>query len=388
MDPESQEKTAFATHVGLYEFTVMPFGLCNAPATFQRLMESVLAGLSRERCIVYLDDILVMGTTFEEHIANLRAVFSRLAKAGLKLKPTKCKLVCREVDFLGYVVSSGGIATDPKKVSAVAEFPKPTDLRAVRAFLGLTSYYRRFVPGFSRVAQPLYALTRKNALFVWNEDCEKAFIRLKTQLTEAPVLAYPRFGQIFLQKLARWGMALQELDLQIEYRPGKINARVDALSHYPVPLLPSDCRETQTEALVANVEVTDVDDTVGGEDQRLPDHDLGELQRRDPDLQQIIHYLERGELPLCENEVHKLVLGKSQYTFLDGVLYHIQPDHTLRVIPPTGERERLFREARAGPFSGHLHEAKIHGQLGRHYWWPGMRGDITTWCRKCQPCAT
>ena len=320
MDPESQEKTAFATHVGLYEFTVMPFGLCNAPATFQRLMERVLAGLSRERCIVYLDDILVMGTTFEEHIANLRAVFSRLAKAGL------CKLVCREVDFLGYVISSGEIATDPKKVSAVAEFPKPTDLRAVRAFLGLTSYYRRFVPGFSRVAQPLYALTRKNALFVRNEDCEKAFIRLKTQLTEAPVLAYPRFGQRFLletdaagaglgavlsqpeedgsvrpivyasrtlqnseknygiselealgvvwavrhyiyghpctvytdhqvlksllntpqpsEKLARWGMALQELDLQIEYRPGKINARADALSRYPVLLLPSDCRDT------------------------------------------------------------------------------------------------------------------------------------------------
>ena len=153
------------------------------------------------------------------------------------------------------------------------------------------------------------------------------------------------------------------------------------LSYYCPPIA-----ETQTEALVGNMEVADVDDTVGGEDQRLPDHHLGELQRRDPDLQQIIHDLERGELPLCENEARKLVLGKSQYTFLDGVLYHIQPDHTLRVIPPTGERERLFREAHAGPFSGHLCEAKI--QLGRHYWWPGMRRDITTWCRKCQPCAT
>ena len=140
MHEESQEKTAFVTWNGLYEFKVMPFGLCNAPATFQRLMEKVLSGAVREKCLIYLDDILVMGQTFEEHI-NLRMVFDCLLKAGLRLKPGKCKLVRKQVEYLGYVVSSTGISADREKVLAVQGFPRPTELRALQAFLGLTSYY-------------------------------------------------------------------------------------------------------------------------------------------------------------------------------------------------------------------------------------------------------
>ena len=131
MDPESQEKTAFTTHAGLYEFTVMPFGLCNAPATFQRLMEGVLSGLAREKCMIYLDDVLVVGRTFTEHLSNLREVFNRLESAGLKLKPAKCRLVRKQVLFLGYVVSADGIAADSEKVRAVTEFPTPADLRSL-----------------------------------------------------------------------------------------------------------------------------------------------------------------------------------------------------------------------------------------------------------------
>ena len=110
MDPASQEKTEFITYAGLYEFTVMPFGLCNALATFQCLMENVLAGLAREKCIVYLDDVLVIGQTFQEHLCNLREVFTRLSRAGLWLKPLKCKLMQRKVEFLGYVVSADGVS--------------------------------------------------------------------------------------------------------------------------------------------------------------------------------------------------------------------------------------------------------------------------------------
>ena len=161
MSPTAQEKMVFLTHTGHYEFTVMPFGLCNAPATFQRLMENILAGLSCDKCLVYLDDILVIGQSLEEHLSNLREVFTRLRRAGLRLKPTKCKLLRKEVEFRGHVVSEHGISADPKKVIAVTEFPQPSDLRALRTFLGLTSYYRRFVPCFSSVAQPLYALTSK-----------------------------------------------------------------------------------------------------------------------------------------------------------------------------------------------------------------------------------
>ena len=340
MEEDSQEKTAFTTHAGLYEFTVMPFGLCNAPATFQRLMESVLSGLAREKCLVYLDDVLVIGRTFQEHLTNLKEVFTRLAKAGLKLKPSKCKLARGELDFLGYVVSGNRISVDSKKVAAVTEYPTLVDLKSLRAFLGLASYYRRFVPSFSSVANPLYALTRKDVPFVWSVECDAAFTRLKQLLTNAPVLAYPSFGRDFLLetdasgvglgailsqkqddgtirpiafasrtllaneknygiseleglavvwavkhfrhyiygyhctvftdhealksllntpqpsgKLARWGMALQELDLKIEYRPGRAHAQADALSRYPLPFQESNSAQTQTHPVIAAVGV-------------------------------------------------------------------------------------------------------------------------------------
>ena len=116
-DPESQPKSAFCSHLGLYEFTVMPFGLCNAPATFQRLMETVFSGIARDKCFVYLDDMLVVGQMFEEHLINLKEVFTRLKEAGLKLKPSKCNLAKSQVTHLGYVVSWQGITADPSKVA-------------------------------------------------------------------------------------------------------------------------------------------------------------------------------------------------------------------------------------------------------------------------------
>ena len=120
----------------------MPFGLVNAPSTFQRLMETVLAGLSGDRCIVYIDDIIVPGSTFQEHLDNLRAVLDRLRSAQLKLKPKKCNLAERQVEYLGHVVSQDGLSTDPKKVEAVRNFPVPADLKTLRSFLDLASYYR------------------------------------------------------------------------------------------------------------------------------------------------------------------------------------------------------------------------------------------------------
>ena len=172
IDSESQPKTAFCSHSGLYEFTVMPFGLCNAPATFQRLMETVFSGLARDKCFIYLDDVLVVGRTFEEHLSNLREVLTRLREAGLKLKPGKCHLAKFQVTYLGYVVSRQGITADPAKVAAVREFPTPKSVKELRSFLGLASYYRRFIPGFSKLAGPLFALTHKDIEFIWSTECE------------------------------------------------------------------------------------------------------------------------------------------------------------------------------------------------------------------------
>ena len=172
MDEESKEKTAFSTGSGLWQFRVMPFGLCNAPATFERLMEQVLAGLPLSTCLVYLDDILVPGCTFEEQIHNLQQVFERLQSAGLKLSPKKCYLFRKEVKYLGHVVKKQGVTMDPEKVQAVQESPRPTNATEVKRFLGLCSYYRRFIKGFADIAQPLHQCTEKIQSFNWTPEVE------------------------------------------------------------------------------------------------------------------------------------------------------------------------------------------------------------------------
>ena len=191
MDPKDKDKTAFITPFGLYQFKVLPFGLASAPATFERLMERVLSGLHWEICLVYLDDIIIFSRSFEEHLMRLRTVLSRLRDANLKLSPKKCKLFRREVHFLGHVVSSRGVETDPAKIEAVVAWPRPRNLKEVRSFLGLCSYYRRFVKGFSTIAKPLHQLTEKDHKFLWTPECEEAFMALKAALTTPPVLGYP-----------------------------------------------------------------------------------------------------------------------------------------------------------------------------------------------------
>ena len=191
LDQDAKEKSAFVVRGGLYQWTVMPFGLCNAPSTFERLMENIMTGLQWEVLLIYLDDIIVFGKTVEEEIQRLRLVFQRLREANLKLKPKKCALFQKSVLYLGHVVSEAGITTDPEKIQVVREWPTPKCLREVRSFIGLTSYYRRYVKGYSDIARPLQALTEKSRIFRWTDECEEAFRRLKRLLSSAPILSYP-----------------------------------------------------------------------------------------------------------------------------------------------------------------------------------------------------
>ncbi|KAK6171893.1 hypothetical protein SNE40_018316 [Patella caerulea] len=191
VEPKDRHKTSFATFKGLYQFKVMPFGLCNAPGTFERLMESVLSGLQWEVCLVYLDDIIIYSQTFVEHLDRIEMALNRLRKAGLKLKASKCNLFRDEVKYLGHIVSSNGIATDPTKIECVRGCRTPVNVTEVRSFLGLCSYYRRFIKHFSDIAKPLNKLTEKGQKFNWTDECESSFQTLKLRLTESPVLAYP-----------------------------------------------------------------------------------------------------------------------------------------------------------------------------------------------------
>jgi hypothetical protein len=196
--PDDKEKTAFSTGQGLWQFTVMPFGLCNAPATFERLMETVLRGLTYDSCLVYLDDVIVIGSTFQGHLLNLRKVFERFREARLKLNPEKCQLLQKKVKYLGHVVSPEGISTDPKKLKAVREWPTPKDKHEIRSFLGLCTYYRRFISGFANIAKPLTKLTEQKQAFQWTPEVEAGFQTLKGALCAAPILAYPKPGERFI----------------------------------------------------------------------------------------------------------------------------------------------------------------------------------------------
>ncbi|KAL8569843.1 hypothetical protein ACOMHN_038536 [Nucella lapillus] len=213
MKREDQEKTAFVTPFGLYEYLRMPLGLSTAPATFQRLMQTTMNDLAFQILLVYLDDLLVYSRTFEEHLERLQVVFDRLREVGLKLNPKKCHLARTSVEYLGYTVSGEGIATSAEKIAAVKDWPKPTTLREVRSFIGFATYYRRFVAKFAHMAKPLHELVTKahkdgsgskqkskrlDITRHWDAACEKAFEDLKSALTTAPVLGYADFKKPFV----------------------------------------------------------------------------------------------------------------------------------------------------------------------------------------------
>ena len=195
---EDQQKSAFCTMDGLFEFKVMPFGLYNAPATFQRLMDLVLAGLQWSACLVYLDDIIVLGRDFYGHLQNLLLVLQRIRDAGLKLQPAKCVFFQSEVKYLGHIVSREGVAADPSNVNKVSSWPVPTTAEEVQQFLGLANYYRRFIRDFANIAKPLHHLTECMAMFKWTDDCQAAFDELRNQLVSTPNLAFLDYTERFI----------------------------------------------------------------------------------------------------------------------------------------------------------------------------------------------
>ncbi|GBM56891.1 Retrovirus-related Pol polyprotein from transposon 297 [Araneus ventricosus] len=293
---EDREKTAFTTGQGLWQFKVMPFGLCNAPATVERQMETVLRGLSSEACSVYLNGIIIVGPTFGEHLNNLPKVFQRLQNPNLKLNPKKCRFFQKAVAYLGHVISAEGVKTDPENIKAIVYLSHPDKIHVLRSFLGLCTYYRRFVKNFSTIARPLHKLTEAKSNFNWTDECETSFNSLKQALSSAPILTYPRidkdfildtdasnegigavlsqnigneerviayfsksldhfhhylYGRKFLLRtkhtslrwllnfrepeghIARWIQRLQEYDFEIQHRKGTSQGNADALSKRP-----------------------------------------------------------------------------------------------------------------------------------------------------------
>lgn len=197
MAPQDAEKTAFSTPMGHYQFNRMPFGLRNAPATFQRLMNTVLTGIQNIKCFVYLDDIVVFSDNLENHNKRLIEVFQRLSEYNLKIQPDKCEFLRKEVMYLGHLITDEGVKPDANKVKAVREFPVPKSPKDIKSFLGLAGYYRRFIPNFSNITKPLTKLLKKDICFAWTSLQQDAFEKLKDVLCSEPLLQYPDFSRTF-----------------------------------------------------------------------------------------------------------------------------------------------------------------------------------------------
>ena len=195
---EDKEKTAFLTRYGLYQFTRMPFGLSNSPATFQRAMHIVLNGLIWERVIVYLDDINVMGATVEETLDHLEVVLQRFQEFGLKLKPRKCALFLSEAKFLGRLATREAVHVTDEHIKSVREWPVPKSKKELQQFLGFLNYHRGFIQGLAGMSAPLYELTGLRVEWKWKEEHQKAFELLKGVMTSPPVLGYPNSSDLFI----------------------------------------------------------------------------------------------------------------------------------------------------------------------------------------------
>ena len=453
-----RKKSAFITADGLFQFKVMPFGLTNAPGTFQRAMDLILAGLRWSSCLVYLDDVVVYSHTLEQHLDRLKLVLNCLAKAGLKLKWSKCRFAETSLRVLGHIVSKSGISPDPEKLLAVNEFPSPTlgrnhgdQVKRIQSFLGLCSYYRRHIRNFAMIARPLTQLTKKGIPFLWDREEERSFTDLKAALTSAPVLAHPNYslpmeiipdacgygiGGVLAQRidgvehpvayasrllsaseinysitekeclalvwclvkfrcfvwgcpitvvtdhqalcwlmtkrdlagrLARWSLSLQEYEIRIVYRSGKLHDNADCLSRNP--LLPAEEQQEDRCTLLGALTREHPPPTDGW--------DIRGEQRSDQKWLGIINRLEQG------------MTTNPRYRLQDGRLYiqrFSEGKTSLRLCLPSIFRHQVLLAYHDDVLSGHMGITRTLTKISQRFYWPKMALDVYRHVQTCQSC--
>ena len=414
-------KTAFQTKDGLFEFLGMLFGLCNAPATFQCAIQLVFRGMTWKEVLTYLNDINILGTGFEGHLKNLYKVFEHLQENNLKLKPRKCKFFQTEVPFLGKLVTRDGQAVNPRKIEVVVLWSVPKSTRDVESFLGFVNYHRHHIKDYANLAAPLYHVMGKELLALVHFTLEYhhyLFGRKFTVHTDHSSLAWLMRFCHPQGMLACWLEELSQYDMVIQHCPGVKHGNADGLSHHPDPLPYCDCYEAGAtlESLPcggcdfcsslhnqwAHFEV-DVDDVVPLAVQKVllgdetdwdeiisseytdqpqdaiwlpsyPPEELWKFQLDDPDLSQLIGWLESDSTPLladlyylCSPSVTKFWLSKSQLEFQKGVLFYRwegEPFQYLLLVPDALKEEVLLG-CHDCPMSSHLGQKKTLDQVKR-----------------------
>lgn len=426
---ESREKTAFTVPGrGLFQFTRMPFGLHNSPATWQRLMDKLFDATFEPYVFVYLDDIIVITPTFEEHLQILEKIFVKLNDAGLTINQEKCKFCRSELKYLGYVVDREGLHADPDKVRAILDIPTPTNVADIRRFIGVASWYRRFIPSFSTISSPLTALLRKQRAWEWTDECERAFQAIKEKLVSAPILNCPNYdlpffvqtdasayglGAVLTQKsgdeelvisYASRSLTKGERNFSVtekeclgvifgieKFRPYLEGIKFTVITDHYSLLWLNNLKDPIGRLARWAVRLQQFDFTI--EHRKGKDHLIPDLLSRSveadvklvdisPNIQDLWYRQLRDKIranpasfadwKVEGNSVYKLIRDK------DSVEWKL-------VIPKDCRRD-VFNECHDRPTAGHAGVYKTLHRVSHLYYWPKMRKDIADYVRKCVVC--
>ncbi|GFX01388.1 transposon Tf2-6 polyprotein [Trichonephila clavipes] len=414
--PEDREKTAFTSGQGLWQFKVMPFGLCNAPATFERLMETVLKGLTFEACLIYLDDVIIGGRTFEEHLQNIRKVLSKLSDANLKLNPSKCKFFQKEVNYLGHIISAEGVRTDPKKVS----FDVFTDLNI--STTGQAIYLDTDASNESVGAVLSQEIDGQERVVAYWSKClskpERNYCVTRKELL-AIVKAIEHFhhylyGQKFLLRtdhasltwlmnfrntegqVARWIQRLNEYYFDIRHRKGSSHGNADALSRRPCP---ENCRHCSRVETKYDYAIRQITTSTATPPDPWSDEKVREDQMADPDIKPLIEFMESSSNKPSWQDISAYSPTTKQYWALwnslhlkNGVLYRkfeSEDGKTFRwqLVLPRSRIPEVLKELHGSPTGGHFGVMKTLHRVRERFFWGKVRADVEQWCKSCDACS-
>ena len=445
--PDDVSKTAFRTRYGHYEFLVLPFGLCNAPGTFMHLMQQIFRDHLDNFVIVFLDDILIYSKTEADHEKHLKIVLELLRKHKLYGKKSKCEFFKQRVSFLGHVVSSEGVSMEQDKVQAVRDWPIPTSVHDVRAFLGLSGYYRRFVQGFSSIAAPLSELTKHDQVWEWTPKHQQAFQQLKDALSHGPTLILPDEklpyvvstdasgfaigaslcqdqgkGQqpiaylskkmlpaeqnypVHEQELLAIVCALKEWRHYLHGEPFTVLTDHNSLQHFQTqPSLSR--RQVRWSEFLSEFDFTikyqkGKDNVVADALSRRQDHkdepspsvpvetgagQLNSLAVSSPQVSDLMQDIRQAyqKDKQCKQMLINSDQPRSVHSVRDGLIYIQQ-----QIYIPSNQtlKTRLLAEAHDVPVSGHMGVAKTVELLSRTYYWPGMHAEVKQYVTSCLAC--
>ncbi|PNX96980.1 retrotransposon-related protein, partial [Trifolium pratense] len=357
------QKTAFRTHLGHYEFLVMPFGLCNAPSTFQNVMNTVFQQYLRQFVIVFFDDILVYSKTLEEHLYHLELVFNCLLENNFFLKESKCTFAQESISYLGHIVSAKGVGPDPEKIQAMSEWPTPTTIKQLRGFLGLTGFYRKFVKDYAIIASPLTDLLRKDA-FNWSASAQIAFDALKKAMSEAPVLVLPNFDEEFTMETDASGTGMGAVLCQkghpICYYSKKFCPKMQKASTYNrVADALSRVHENPSQCLTITI----------------PHWDFIQQLRQS--------FLADASLQELMKQVRDSPSTHPEFQIIQDLLFYRG-----KLFIPTNSsiKTMLLEEFHSSPIGGHSGIHKTLGRLKENVYWENMREDVTKFVKACDIC--